>query len=1043
MIKYLINRPIFSSVIAIVIIVAGLVTVLSLPIAQFPEITPPTVNVSAVYPGADAQTVAQTIGVPIEEQVNGVDDMIYMSSTSSSNGSYNLTITFKVGTDIDMATVLVQNRVNQAQGSLPSSVVQQGITTHKQSTNIVMFISLTSDNPLYDGLYLSNYAQLNLVNQLSRVNGVGSVSAFGAGNYSMRIWMDPERMRIRGLDPVDVYNAIAAQNRAVSAGGIGVPPIARDIDYQFTLSVDGRLKNADEFENIVLKVLDDGSFLRLKDVASVEVGSESYNVSSTQSGKQNASIAIYQQPGANALEVSKAVRKELDRLSAYFPKDVKYDIVLDTTDFVKASINEILKTFIETLLLVVLVIILFLQSFRAMILPVIVIPISIIGTFAVMKLFGFSINTLSLFGLVLAIAIVVDDAIVVVENVTRYMLGGEVSDIKSDKDNTLEARREAVYKAMKDIIGPVIGIVIVMLAVFVPTAFIGGITGELYKQFALTIAVATLISGFVSLAFTPAMCAIFINGEIKQSDFFIFRWFNNFYNWLVEKYVLIIKKLLRHHVAVALIFFIVLGATIFLFIKIPTSFVPQEDEGYFMVSVQLPPGASLDRTTKVTDSLGKILTNYPQVSTYLTINGMSIMGGGTESNSATLFVMLKNWKERKTKSSSSFSIVDKFNIQCSSIQDAQIFAVSPSAIPGLGQSGGLQVEIEDINNLGTVQLQEMLNVLMSTYYKVPQISMLNTQFQANTPKYYLNVDRDKLQMMGISISDFFNTLSYYMGSAYVNDYIELGRIFQVNIEASAESRRMINDVLKLSVKNSTGNLVPFSSFVTPVEQIGINNISRYNLYTAASVIVITNPKYSSMEGISAMDKLLNESIGNEFGYEWTSVAYQELEAGSSIIWIFILAIIIVILVLSAQYESLKNPIAVLMGVPFAILGALLGMIVMSLSISVYTQIGIILLIALSSKNAILIVQFAIDYYNEGKSAEEAAIEAGRVRFRPILMTSFAFILGVLPLMFASGAGAESRIYLGTAVVFGMLFNTIFGTLFIPSYYVLMNYKRKK
>jgi Cation/multidrug efflux pump len=503
------------------------------------------------------------------------------------------------------------------------------------------------------------------------------------------------------------------------------------------------------------------------------------------------------------------------------------------------------------------------------------------------------------------------------------------------------------------------------------------------------------------------------------------------------------KKILRHHVAVALIFFIVLGATIFLFIKIPTSFVPQEDEGYFMVSVQLPPGASLDRTTKVTDSLGKILTNYPQVSTYLTINGMSIMGGGTESNSATLFVMLKNWKERKTKSSSSFSIVDKFNIQCSSIQDAQIFAVSPSAIPGLGQSGGLQVEIEDINNLGTIQLQEMLNVLMSTYYKVPQISMLNTQFQANTPKYYLNVDRDKLQMMGISISDFFNTLSYYMGSAYVNDYIELGRIFQVNIEASAESRRMINDVLKLSVKNSTGNLVPFSSFVTPVEQIGINNISRYNLYTAASVIVITNPKYSSMEGISAMDKLLNESIGNEFGYEWTSVAYQELEAGSSIIWIFILAIIIVILVLSAQYESLKNPIAVLMGVPFAILGALLGMIVMSLSISVYTQIGIILLIALSSKNAILIVQFAIDYYNEGKSAEEAAIEAGRVRFRPILMTSFAFILGVLPLMFASGAGAESRIYLGTAVVFGMLFNTIFGTLFIPSYYVLMNYKRKK
>lgn len=1048
MIKFFIERPIFATVVAILILIGGFATINTLPIAQYPNITPPTVTVSAVYPGADAQTVAQTIGVPIEQQVNGVEGMIYMNSTSSSDGSYNLTVTFDVGTDIDMAAILVENRVNAAQGYLPEVVIQQGITTQKQSTNIVMFISLTSVNPIYNALYLANYAQINMVDRLSRLQGVGNVSVMGIGNYSMRIWLNPSIMQIRGLTPADVYNAISAQNKEISAGSVGVPPMSNKVDFQFTLSLKGRLTTVEQFENIVLKSNPDGSFLRLKDVATIDIGSESYGVTSFENGEPSASIAIYQLPGANALDVAKNVRSELKELQKYIPKDVNCNVVLDTTTFVKASINEIIKTFVETLLLVVLVILFFLQSFRAMIIPVVVIPISIIGTFAFMKIFGFSINTLTLFGLVLAIAIVVDDAIVVVENVVRYYnFPIDKNRLKTDleyKQQINDQRRLAVNNAMKEIIGPVVGIVLVLLSVFIPTAFIGGISGQLYRQFAITIAFATLLSGIVSLVFTPAMCAVLLTPS--KSKFFLFAWFERFYTKLENLYVKIITKLIKYTGWVMAAFAILLALTVYLYIKVPTSFIPDEDEGYLMVSVQLPPAASLERTSKITSELEKIIMNYPQVENCLVINGFSMMGGGSQSNSASIFVMLKNWKERRGKENSSFAVVDKINKDGSAIEGANVFAVSPSPIPGLGSSSGLQFELEDINNYGTAQLQDAVNELMASYKsfrpdgysgKYPPILMLQSEYQASTPQYVLNINRDKIDLMGLNISQVFSTISYYMGSAYVNDFVEYGRIFQVKLQADSKSREIVKDVLKLSVTNSKGQMVPFSSFASIVEKVGTNSINRYNMYTAASVISIVNPLHSSSQGMEAMQELFNKVLGKNYALQWTSVAYQQQQAGSSIVTILLLSLLIVFLVLSAQFESVVNPIAVLMGVPFALLGAILGSLLMGLSISIYTQIGIILLIALSAKNAILIVQFAMDYRAKGESLEEAAIQAGKVRLRPILMTSIAFILGVLPLMFATGAGAQSRIYLGTAVVFGMLFNTFIGTLFVPNFYHFM------
>ena len=1022
--KFFLNRPIFATVLAILMVLAGVVSLEVLPVAQFPDITPPTVQVSAVYPGASAETVARTGGTVIEEQVNGVDGMIYMSSTSSSSGAYTLTVTFEVGTDIDMATVLVQNRVAIAEGNLPEAVVTQGITTRKQSTDIVLLLSLESDSALYSGLYLSNYAQLNFTDALSRLPGVGSVTVFGAGRYSMRVWLDPELMRIRGVTPTDVFSAIQAQNVEVSAGTIGSEPLDSRTDFQFTLTARGLLTTVEDFGNLVVRVLPGGNYLRLRDIARIDLGSQTYDVVSTQNGKPSASIAVYQSPGSNALSVSKQVRAEMEKLAENLPTGVRYEVVLDTTDFVSASIDEVLVTFVETTLLVILVILLFLQNWRAVIIPSLTIPVSLICTFAVMHLFGFSVNMLTLFGLVLAIAIVVDDAIVVVENSTRLLDTGKYSS------------REAVEQAMGEITGPVVGVVLVLMAVFIPTAFVGGITGELYKQFALTIAAATFFSGFNSLTLTPALCALFLRPS-SGKKFIFYRNFNKGYDRLVSVYVSVITRSIRRPIFTTVVFLLLSTAAIVLFLRWPTSFIPDEDQGYFIVSVQLPQASGLQRTEEVTARVGKLLGEYPEVVSCTGINGYSVMEGGELSNAATLFVVLQNWELRKGKGKSAFDIIDDFNVRAQKIEEAVVYAVNPPSISGLGVSGGLALELQDIRNLGTTELENAVDALLMGVRDIPELATVNSSFQGNSPQYFLNVDRDKAKMQGLKIDDIFTTLSLYLGSAYVNDFVDFGRIFQVKIGAQSDSRARIDDVLRLSVRNASGDMVPFSSFVTIEEQQGLATISRYNMYSAAALTAVTAEGYSSQQGIDAVEQLVGRLLGNNFGYEWTGTTYQETQAGTSVSLIFILALFVVWLVLSAQYESWTSPIAVILGLPFAILGAVLGCFLMGLSISVYSQVGIVLLIALSAKNAILIVEFARDYRAQGEPVDQAAIEAGRVRLRPILMTSLAFVLGVMPLLFASGAGAESRIALGTAVVFGMAVNMILGTLFIPHFYCLM------
>lgn len=799
--KFFINRPIFATVLAILMVLAGVVSLEVLPVAQFPDITPPTVQVSAVYPGASAETVARTVGTVIEEQVNGVDGMIYMSSTSSSSGAYTLTVTFEVGTDIDMATVLVQNRVAIAEGNLPEAVVTQGITTRKQSTDIVLLLSLESDSALYSGLYLSNYAQLNFTDALSRLPGVGSVTVFGAGRYSMRVWLDPELMRIRGVTPTDVFSAIQAQNVEVSAGTIGSEPLDSRTDFQFTLTARGLLTTVEDFGNLVVRVLPGGNYLRLRDIARIDLGSQTYDVVSTQNGKPSASIAVYQSPGSNALSVSKQVRAEMEKLAENLPTGVRYEVVLDTTDFVSASIDEVLVTFVETTLLVILVILLFLQNWRAVIIPSLTIPVSLICTFAVMHLFGFSVNMLTLFGLVLAIAIVVDDAIVVVENSTRLLDTGKYSS------------REAVEQAMGEITGPVVGVVLVLMAVFIPTAFVGGITGELYKQFALTIAAATFFSGFNSLTLTPALCALFLRPS-SGKKFIFYRNFNKGYDRLVSVYVSVITRSIRRPIFTTVVFLLLSTAAIVLFLRWPTSFIPDEDQGYFIVSVQLPQASGLQRTEEVTARVGKLLGEYPEVVSCTGINGYSVMEGGELSNAATLFVVLQNWELRKGKGKSAFDIIDDFNVRAQKIEDAVVYAVNPPSISGLGVSGGLALELQDIRNLGTTELENAVDALLMGVRDIPELATVNSSFQGNSPQYFLNVDRDKAKMQGLKIDDIFTTLSLYLGSAYVNDFVDFGRIFQVKIGAQSDSRARIDDVLRLSVRNASGDMVPFSSFVT-------------------------------------------------------------------------------------------------------------------------------------------------------------------------------------------------------------------------------------
>lgn len=1031
--KFFINRPIFATVIAIIMIIGGLITVKSLPVAQYPDITPPTVFVSATYPGADANTVAQTVGVPIEEAVNGVDGMMYMSSNSGSDGSYQLQITFENGVDLDMATVKVQNRISQAEPLLPSPVKQQGVSVMSRSSDIILFIALESKDPKrYDGLFLTNYAQLNIINELARINGVGGANAFGGGKYSMRVWLDPEKMRVRGISPEDVTAAIQSQNMVVSAGAVGASPAPDGQQFQYTVTAQGRLTDVDQFANIIIRTGKDGSILRLRDIATVDLGSQSYSNISHVSGHAAGLIGIYQTPGANAMKVAKAVEAKMADLAQYFPSGVEYRVILDTTDFVQASIDDVLITFLETTVIVMLVIMLFLQNWRAVVIPMLTIPVSLIATFAVMKLLGFTINTLTLFGLVLAIAIVVDDAIVVVEDCARILNEGKGVTPK-----------QAALQAMQELQGPVIGEVLVLLSVFIPTAFISGITGELYKQFALTIAVSTAFSGFNALTFTPAMCALFLKPKTAEPRFFLYRWFNSGFEKVRKAYNGTVGRLLRRPVLAMVIFFALCGVAFWGFMRWPTSYVPEEDMGYFLTSVQLPSGASLERTDSVVAEVSAKVGALPQVKDVIAVSGQSFVGGGAGSNMASLFVVLKPWSERKGEANSVAAIIDSVNARTAPIQDAVIFSVNPPSIPGLGVSSGLQMQLLDINNLGAKEIAQAVKEIQTEAAKHPELKQLTSLYQGEVPQYTLQLDREKVRLYGLTLQQVYSALSSYMGSAYVNDFVKFGRTYQVLVSGASTSRAQAQQILQLSVRNAQGDMVPFSTFVTIEETLGQPVVNRYNMYTSTSLTGTVAPNVSSSDGIKTMEEIVKNTLGNSFSYAWTGEALQETQAGTTVSITLIFAVIVTILVLAAQYESWTDPVAVVATTPTAILGTILGCIFLNQSISIYTQIGIILLLGMAAKNAILIVEYAMDYRRAGQPIRQAAESAGDVRLRPILMTALAFVFGVLPMLFATGAGAASRISLGTAVVFGMAVNALLGTLFVPSFWELLQQFREK
>lgn len=1020
---FFIKRPIFATVIAILMVIAGALCVFSLPIAQYPDITPPTVSVSATYPGANARTVAQAVGVPIEAQVNGVEGMLYMSSTSS-DGSYSLTITFANGTDLDQAAIDVQNRMSQVTSTLPQAVTEQGVSVRKESTNQVLFCTLESDDPdRYDALYLANYAQLNLVDPISRVSGVGGVQAFGAGKYSMRIWLDPERMRARGVTPAEVSAAIRSQNMEVSAGQVGNPPGDSKSEFEFTLTSQGQLKSTDEFGNIIIRT-DRTGILRLKDVARVELGSESYNVVSRVNGKEVALLGVQQLPGANAIDVADGAIKELDRLSRYFPDGVKYRIILNSTDYVRESLSDVLTTFLLTTLIVMVVILFFLQNWRAVVIPMITIPVSLIATFAVMKIMGFSLNTLTMFGLVLAIAIVVDDAIVVVEDCSRLVDKGVLSS------------RDAAIKAMNELTGPVVGEVLVLMSVFIPTAFISGITGQLYKQFALTIAVSTAFSGFNALTLTPALCALLLKPR-KPTKNILYKGFNRGFQWTLDLYERTIGKLLRRPGITLGIYSAIAVIALIWFVNRPSSYLPEEDMGYFMASVQLPTGASIERTEKVVNAISAdIKKEVPQVKDVMSIVGFSMMGGGQSSNMASLNIMLVPWKDRKHDGNIN-EIMARVQEIASRRQEAVTFCLNPPAIMGLGLSSGLQMQLLDINSLGAQQMMKAIEDIREAAAKDPRIASVSSLYQGDVPQYQIDIDRDKAEMQGVAVSDIYSVLSQFMGASYVNDFIDFDRTFQVTMQADGASRANPDDVMRLSVRNSQGDMVPFTSFASMKEVMGEPTVNRYDMYTTASITATPAKGVSSSDGIKAMEEIVSDTLGQNYSYAWTGMAYQETQAGTTVSLVFIFAIIMTLLVLAAQYESWTDPIAVVLAMPIAVLGTLLGTMLMNQSVNIYTQIGLILVLGMSAKNAILIVEYAMDFRKTGVPIVKAAHDAGVIRFRPIMMTALAFIFGVLPMLFSSGAGANSRIDLGTAVVFGMIVNAIIGTTCVPAFWVVM------
>ncbi|HEY8514749.1 MAG TPA: multidrug efflux RND transporter permease subunit [Candidatus Binatia bacterium] len=1026
--RFFIDRPIFASVVSLLIVIAGAVAYTQLPVAQYPDITPPVIWVEAHYPGASAQVVADTVASPIEQEVNGVEGMLYMSSTSSSDGSYSLTITFEVGTDPDMASVLVQNRVNVALPRLPDEVRRQGITTRKQSTGLIAVVGLISPGNRYDDLFLANYATLNIRDELARINGVGGVETFPTKEYGMRLWLDPEALKARNLTTTEVLDAIREQNVQVAAGIIGQPPAPTGQDFEYTVTTLGRLVGEEQFEDIVVKTGEDGRLTRVKDVARVELGAKRYDSLSFQNGVPSSTIILYQSPGANAVEVARGVREALERISKTLPEGLELTMIYDVSDFVEASISEVQKTLLEAFVLVFLVVLVFLQSLRATIIPAITIPVSLIGTCALLLAFGFSINTLTLFGLVLAIGIVVDDAIVVVENVERNM-----------REHGLGAR-EATLRAMREVFGPVVAITLVVMAVFLPTAALSGITGRLYRQFAVTLAVSTFLSAVNALTLSPALCAVFLRLHDAGSAKGVFGRFAQRFNDALERatelYLRVVAVLLRRR-AVALGAFLALCAATWLLVRIvPTGFLPMDDQGYIVVDVQLPDGASQERTAAVVHRVDKILRSVDGISLVTLLPGFSPINGNA-SNNAFGFACFSHWSDRIGRGRDVFAIIDEVREKLAPIQEAQVLAFPPPAIDGLGQTAGFEMLVQDRLNAGPDALQQATDALVAAAAADPRLTNVFSGYRAGVPQLYADVDREKVKMLGIPLQQVFDTLQAYLGSAYVNDFTRFGRTFQVNVQADAAFRARPEDIERLEVRSPSGKMVPLGALLKVEERIGPARILRFNLFPSAMVTGEAAPGTSSGQALEIVDQLAQRTLPPGMSIAWTGTSYQELRAGGQGLVAFVLGLIVVYLILAAQYESWSMPLSVVLSVPLTVLSSLLALLVRGLDNNVFTQIGLVLLIALAARNAILIVEFAREFRRQGHSIEEAALAGARVRLRPILMTSFTFVLGVVPLVIASGAGASARRALGTAVFGGMLGGTLLGVLFIPLLYVVV------
>ena len=1016
--KFFINRPIFASVISIIIVIAGLVAAQVLPIAQYPQIAPPTVLITASYPGASAETLARTVAAPIEEQLNGVENLAYFTSSSSANGSVTITATFDVGTNVDAATVNVNNRVKAAEPRLPEEVRRNGVIVQKRSNDILQVVALKSDQGRYSTLFLSNYASLNIVDELKRVKGVGDVSIFGAQDYSMRIWLKPDRMAQLKLTPSDIAAAVRAQNAQNAAGKIGQEPAPNDQMLAFTVTAKGRLLTPEEFGNIVIRAGGPNGVLRLKDVARIELGAYSYDQSVTLDGQPTIGMGVFLQTGANALEVSAATTARLNELKKKFPEGMDYVIPFDTTRFVSASISEVVKTLIEAALLVIAVVYIFLQSWRATLIPMVAVPISLIGTFAGLWLFGFSINTLTLFAMVLAIGIVVDDAIVVLENVERLMAEEKLPP------------KQAAIKAMSQVQTALVAIVLVLVSVFIPVAFLGGIAGQLYKQFAVTVAVAVVLSGVVALTLTPALCALLLKAQHTEHK--LFRPFNRMFERLTNNYVRTVGFTLKHGVVGALIFVAVIGVSTLFFRVIPGSFVPAEDQGYLISALMLPDGATLKRTAATGDGMRQMIAADPAVKHTFVVSGFDLIGGGNKPNAGTIFIPLKDWSEREAKAQ---DLAGKFMGIGMMQPDGMGLVFNPPPIMGLGTAGGFEVYVQNRVDGDTRKLNEVVQTFIAELQKHPEFTRVSTFFRPTVPQLFVEVDEPKALSLGIPLAEVYTTLQSTMGALYVNDFNKAGRVYRVQLQAEASYRMRPEDIGKVYVRSATsGAMIPLSAISTVKNVVGPEQVERFNGFVAAKLMGDSKPGISSGDAIRVVEEVAAATLPAGYEIAWTGQAYQEKGTAGSSMQAFAFAIIMVFLILAAQYEKWSLPLAVVMAVPFALMGALTAIWLRGMPNDIYFQIGLVVLIGLASKNAILIVEFAAQKYAEGMSATEAALAAARLRLRPIIMTSLAFVLGVFPLVKATGAGAAARQSMGTGVFGGMIAATFIATIFIPLFF---------